>query len=94
VAQGFNYTNIAATTAGTLIKTGSGVLHAITINQKSATGTDVLNVFDNTSAANPRIATINLATGQDVLLYDVEFNTGLDVSATIAGTADITIMWL
>jgi len=92
--QGFKYLNVNATTAGTLIKTGAGVLHAICVNQKSGTSTDTMTVYDNTAASGTIIGTINLSAGQDVLLYDVAFQTGLEVKCTITATADLTIVYL
>jgi hypothetical protein len=84
------YTNIAAN--GTVVvATGQGVLRCITINSKGATG-NTATVYDNTSAAGNKIATIDTTSGVLTLRYDCEYATGLTVVLANGTTADITVV--
>lgn len=85
--ESYGYKNI---TASTLIKTGYGSIKGVIINSHTS-GT--LKLWDNTSAATTVICnTISFGVGERfVPLYDISFITGL--YATIAGTADITIVY-
>jgi hypothetical protein len=90
MADKFDYTNIVIATT-TLLKTGSGVLHSIIVNQKWAGGTAV--IYDNTEASGTKIGTVDVSTVGTRLMYDVEFNTGLTIQAIGLGTPSITIMY-
>lgn len=83
----FLYKNI---TASGLVKTGYGTIAGVIINSHTS-GT--LKLWDNTSAATTTICnTMAFAVGERfVPLYNISFNTGL--FATIAGVADITIVY-
>lgn len=87
-----NGTNIAGA-ATTTVKTGSGTLVRITINNKVANG--VITVYDNTAASGTKIGTITnpaeLLDNTDVLEYGVAFSTGLTVVTSAAD--DITVVW-
>jgi predicted nucleic acid-binding OB-fold protein len=89
VEQRFSYKNLADVAATTL-KSGAGVLHSITVN-KGATGA-VVTVYDNTSAATTKIATINAVSTLTSYLYDCAFTTGLTIDIA-TGAADITITY-
>jgi hypothetical protein len=90
VIQQFNYTHITADTT-TTIKSGSGVLHTICINNPTATA--VLTAYDNTAASGTEIAIITeSSTTQSCFTYDVAFTTGLTI-LTATATSDITISW-
>lgn len=88
----YNYTNIAAQTAGVALRTGVGILHAVTFNKPIATS--VMTLYDGTSTAGTKIATITIpATPQTpTLLYDVAFTSGLFVVMATADM-DVTISW-
>lgn len=88
----YNFTNIAAQTAGTTIRTGRGVLHAIAFNKPIATS--VLTVYDGVSTAGTKIATITIPASPNTptLIYDVAFSTGLFVVMATADM-DVTISW-
>jgi hypothetical protein len=88
----YNYTNIAAQTAGVALRTGRGVLHAIAFNKPIATS--VLTVYDGTSTSGTKIATITIPASPNTptLLYDVAFSTGLFVVMATADM-DVTISW-
>ncbi len=83
------YANITSQTT-TLLKTGPGILHSITLNKPVATGT--VKIDDAITDTTPVIGTITVpASPQPVtLIYDVEFTVGLTI---VTGTAssDITV---
>ncbi len=80
----WTYTNITSQTT-TLVKTGPGILHSVTFNKPTATGTVELD--DALTHTTPKIGTITTPTGPFpvTLLYDVEFTVGLSITT---GTAD------
>jgi hypothetical protein len=84
----YSYNNIATATT-TVVKTGAGVLHAITINTTAAAA---ITVYDNTAGSGTTIATIaaSPAIGQ-YFLYDVAFVTGLTI--VTAGASNITVSY-
>lgn len=90
---GYNYSRM--TTAATLlVKTGPGVLHAITINTPVASGT--IEFDDALTNTTPIIGKITLpatllSDGPKNTIYDIGFSTGLSITTT--GTMDITIAW-
>lgn len=85
----FTYKNIT-TLASTVVKTGSGSLHAIILNTTAA-GT--VTIFDNSACSGTKIATLatfaTAAPVQPPQVYDVTFNTGLCVQTSVA--EDITV---
>ena len=90
---GWTYANLGVT-AGTVVKSGAGVLHLVAINRPIANGT--ITLFDNTAASGTKIATITLpaaiVSDVDELIYDVAFTTGLSVITTGANM-DITLSY-
>lgn len=94
VEQRFSYNNIATATT-TTIKSGSGFLHAISINTPVASS--VITIYDNTAASGTKIATITLpavllAEGPYGVALNVSFSTGLTV-VTATGASDITVSY-
>lgn len=89
----YNYTNVAAQTAGTLLRTGAGVLHAIAFNKPIATS--VLTIYDGLTTGGTKIATITIPASPNtpVLIYDVAFATGLFIVMATADM-DVTISWV
>lgn len=92
-AGGYSFSNITSATT-TVIKSGSGVLHALVVNTPVASGT--ITMYDNTSATGTKIGTITnpltlLQMGPLNATYDVQFSTGLTIVTT--GTQDITLSW-
>jgi hypothetical protein len=87
--QSFQYQNITGD-ATTLVKSGAGTLHTITLNNPTATET--ITIYDNTVGSGTKIATITVpASPQPVTLtYDVDFWTGLTIVTAVA-TSDITV---
>ena len=81
--------NISSATT-TVVSTGPGVLHGITINTTAA-GT--ITVYDNTAASGTKIATIAASpTIGVVFLYDVRFRTGLTI--VTAAATDCTVSFV
>lgn len=88
----YNYTNLAAN-ATTLIRTGPGLLHSITVNKAGATA-NVVTVYDGLSASGTKIATLDGTQIPGTLLYDVAFSTGLTIVIATGTAADITVAWV
>lgn len=79
----------------TVVKSGAGVLHTITLNKPVASS--VITIYDNTSAAGTKIGTITLpgtllTDGPHSAIYDVIFSTGLTI-VTATGASDITVAY-
>lgn len=75
-AVGYNYSNITGQ-ATTVIKTGEGILHAITFNKPTATAT--VTLYDNTAASGTKIGTITVPANPlpVTLTPDIHFKTAL-----------------
>lgn len=86
------YKNIT-TGATTVVKTGGGILHTLTVNKGVATGT--ISIYDALSATNPiGIITFGAALLGDppiTATYDVDFVTGLTI--VTSGATDITVSY-
>lgn len=86
-----SYRNIAATTAGVIVKAGEGALYQITFNKPLET--NVVTVYDGLSTGGTVIATITVPATQApvTLTYNAYFSVGLFVvSATAASDFTIT----
>lgn len=92
VPVGWTYKNITTQTT-TLVKTGAGFLHSITINKPVATGT--IEIDDAITNTTPIIGTITTPTGPFpvTLIYDVAFNVGLSITTGTA-SQDITVAYV
>ncbi len=94
VIPGYNYANITlAAPTTTIVKSGGGILHTITINNPVATG--VITIYDSLTAAGSVIATITTpANPQPFTLHlDATFTTGLTV-VTATAAQNITISYV
>lgn len=88
MADTFNYTNITTNTT-TVVKSGTGILHSIVINTTAAA---IITIYDNTSAAGTKIATIAASPAiGSTFTYNVAFATGLTI--VTAGAPDITVAY-
>ena len=85
----YNYAYMAAA-ATLVVRTGPGILHAITINDP--TTNSVVTVYDNGAASGQKIATIDASQALGSLVYDINFLTGLTIVMS-AANSDITIAW-
>lgn len=86
-----DYTHVAAGTATTVVRQGSGVLNAIIVNTKGATG-NTLTVYDNTTNSGQVIAIIDTTVTPYVWTYNARFNTGLTVTSANGTGADYTVV--
>lgn len=86
------YRNINTATT-TVLKSARGFLHRIIINSAAANG--VITVYDNTSAAGTKVATItqpaSVLQSQNVLEYGCYLTTGLTI--VTSSTDDITVVF-
>lgn len=71
-----------------VIKSGSGFLHAITVNSTAA-GT--ITVYDNTAGSGTVLAQLKASVGERTYLYDIAFTTGLTI--VMAAASDITVSY-
>lgn len=88
-----NYKNITTGTT-TAVKSGPGILAALTINAPVASAT--ITIYDNTAASGTKIATITLPSTITsdtpvTLNYNVAFATGLTI--VTSGSTDLTISY-
>ncbi len=94
VEQRFTLTNC---TADTLVKTGAGFLHTITVAQTDAAPTaGTIIIYDNTAESGTIIQTINFTTAvfqPFSLHYDGTFSTGLYVGFTTTNDVNVTLSW-
>lgn len=92
--QSTQYQKANVTTATTVTpKTGPGLLHGIIVNKAVAGAT--ITIYDNTSAAGTKIATITMPAtlNQDnyPMLYDCSVSTGITIVTSDA--VDITVLY-
>lgn len=86
---GYTYTHIASNTT-TVVKSGTGVLHIVTINTPGTA--DTATIYDNTAGSGTVMAVINDAsTSAETLTYDITFNTGCTIVTTGTTSADISV---
>lgn len=85
----YTYTPISTNTT-TLVKSGSGALHTITVNNPGSSW--IATVYDNTSATGTPIAVIAFVAGLIISLdYDVRLNTGLTIVTCGTTPGHITV---
>lgn len=86
-----SYKNITTQTT-TVIKRGSGVLHAVTLNTPVATS--VITIYDGIDTTGTKIATYTVAASPQPssVVYDVVFTVGLTV-VTATATTDLTVSY-
>lgn len=84
----YNHKNIATNTT-TVVKSGPGVLHSLTINTTAA---GAITIYDNTSAAGTKVATIAASPAiGSTFTFDVAFAVGLTI--VTAAASDITVSY-
>lgn len=86
-----NSFNNITTNATTVVKSGAGVLHTLTINTKGTGST--ATVYDNTAGSGTKIATIDTSLDTTSLQFDCAFGTGLTIVTAGTGAADITVTY-
>lgn len=88
VAQN-SYTNITTSTT-TLVKSGVGGLHSITVNTKGATET--ATIYDSLTGSGTKIGTIDVSQ-PGTFTFDVAFTLGLTIVTAGTTAADITVSY-
>lgn len=79
------YISTATTTA---VKSGAGVLKAITVGETAA---GAITVYDNTSAAGTVIAVLKASVVEGTYEFNVAYSTGLTI--VTAGASKITVSY-
>lgn len=94
-APKYNYTNIPAGQATSVIKASAGILRSITFHG-AATATNTTTVYDNASGAGTVIArpAATAVTAPTTVTYDIAFTTGLTIITATANGCDMTVAWL
>jgi hypothetical protein len=87
-----SYTHLNAN-GTTVVKSGAGWLHTLTINIKGASGNTV-TVYDNTAGSGTVIAVIDPTQNLVTLTFDAAFTVGLTVVIATGTAADITLSWM
>lgn len=88
--SGWSFTNII-TNATTVVKSGAGVLHCVTVNGLGTTET--ATIFDNTAGSGTKVGTVSVSAVGQTGCYDVSFATGLTIVTAGSLAADITVSW-
>lgn len=92
--QRFTLLNV---TADTLVKTGAGFLHTITVAQTDAAPTaGTIIIYDNTAESGTIIQTISFTTAvfnPFSLIYDGTFSTGLYIGFTTTNDVNVTVSY-
>lgn len=87
IEQRNSFTNITSATT-TVVKSGAGFLHAITVNTTAA---GAITIYNNTSATGTKIATIKASVAEQTFTYNVSCSTGLTI--VTAAASDITVSY-
>ena len=95
----FQHANrIVNVTADTLVKSGPGYLHTITIAQSDAAPTaGTIIIYDNTAESGTKIQTINFTTAvfqPFTLHYYASFTTGLYIGFTTTADVNVTVTYI
>lgn len=91
VQSSFSFINIT-TAATTVVKSGAGVIHGVTINTKGTVASTV-TIYDNTAGSGSKIAIIDSLNLSGAFFYDAAFATGLTIVTTGTIAPDITVMY-
>ena len=91
VEQKFTYNHITASTT-TLVKTGAGVLHSISINSKG-TIASITTIFDSTTGSGAVIGVVDSLNLFGSMTMDVQFTNGLTIVTTGTVAPDITVSY-
>ena len=89
--ESHSFLNITSATSSTVVKSGAGVLHTITINTRGTGST--CQVFGDLVGEGSQIANIDTTLSTTAFLYDVAFTSGLTIVTTGASGANLTISY-
>jgi hypothetical protein len=88
---GFSVNNITTSTT-TVVKSGAGVLHGVTINLKGTVASTV-TIYDSLTGSGTKIGTVDSLTLSGAFFYDAAFATGLTVVTTGTAAPDVSITY-
>lgn len=88
---GYSYAHIS-TNATTVVKSGAGSLHSITINSKGASA-NIATIYDGISTAGTVVGIIDTTAASQNFLYDVALTAGLTIVTSTGTAADITVSY-
>ena len=91
VEQFFKPAHIATATT-TLVKTGAGLLHSVSVNSKGTVASTV-SLYDGIDAGGTLLAVIDSLNLSGSFLFDVAFIVGLCVVTTGTVAPDITVSY-
>jgi len=77
-----------STATTTVVKTGGGVLHAITLGETAAGS---ITIYDNTAGSGTIIAVLKASIVEQTFIFDVAFATGLTV--VTAGASKLNVSY-
>lgn len=80
--------NYIATNTTTVVKTGPGVLHTITLGETAA---GAITVYDNTAASGTILAVLKASIAEQTFAFDLEFKIGLTI--VTAGASKLTVAY-
>lgn len=87
----YSFTGITTSTT-TTVKSGAGILHAVTINTKG-TVASTITIYDNTAGSGTKIGIIDSLNLSGAFFFDVAFATGLTLVTTGTLAPDITVSY-
>lgn len=88
--ESFLYNNIKTNTT-TVVKTGAGLLHWVTIN--NAGTAETITIYDNTAASGTLISTHTAPAQGAIYEYDIAFTNGLTIVTAGTTPGDYTISY-
>ena len=94
VSEEFDFLNIAAGQATTVVKASAGILHSIVLNSAAA-ATNTTVVYDNATGVGTVIGrpAVVTATVPSTLIYDIKFANGLTIITATANGGDMTVCY-
>ena len=91
VEQSYTFTNYATNQTTTIIKSGVGFLHSVTINTKGTVASAV-TLYDAITAINP-IAVIDSLNLSGTFTYNCKLTAGLAITTTGTVAPNVTVSW-
>ncbi len=91
VGESHSFLNVTGATTSTVVKSGAGVLHTLTIN-KRGTGS-VADVYADLVGEGSQIASVDTTLSTTAFLYDIAFTSGLTLVTTGAAGANLTVAY-
>jgi hypothetical protein len=85
------YTHISSNTT-TLVKSGAGILHTVTISTKGASA-NTATIYDSLTGTGTVIGVIDTTSNTATVLYDIGFYTGLTIVTATGTSADLTVSY-